>query len=1020
MTDHEFDEIIRKRLNWVNSSRDNGFDFNDILAGAYHDPSHFIFEVLQNADDENATQVKFELGEDGIDIYHDGRDFDLKDVEGVTGIGSSKKKEDLTSIGKFGVGFKSVFAITKTPYIFSGAYNFKITDFVVPEKIDKPFFNYGTLIKLPFNHSQRSKQELYDTVSDKLKSLGLKTLLFLKNIKSIYWKSVDSELELSKSIEKTKVGNAEIVVLSSSATTEKYLVFKKDFFLVENKLRAEVAFKLGQNESGSTSIVKDTDTRLVVFMPTETQTYLNFIIQGPFRTTPNRENVPLDDTNNDLILEKIGDLVSESLLSIKEMGYFDSDFMKILPITTEQISNSKIYSVVFKRTRDRLLNETILPTADGKFGRADEVLLSRGKELSEFLNQQDIGLLFGKKKWLDTSITYDRTRNLRDYIIGELKIQEVDFENFARRINLEFLKTKSDNWMIGFYSKLLEQESLWAKSTLQKGVLRSRPIIRLENDDHIAPFDENGRNLAYLPTEGKSEYKTVKRSIAVDENASKFLVALGLTEPDQLAEIRTFIMPRYEDDSALTDSNYLNDFEKLLTGYENIRQTDKYQYISELKVLNFIQCKSNKSQILEFCKPNEAYYPSNELVNYFSLTDGIYFVSEQLTQHFTEERLLKFLKELGVSDGPRRIKIRGNISNQERVMCEAKVITYVDHDWDYELEGLDNLLKSINTENSMLLWRVISKKINNMGSSQAKDFFNGEFSWFRYNSFTCKYTATFTKKLRSSQWIVNKDNSLVKPTEITFTEISENYEMDFDNMEILREVLEFKPEILNNLPPEMRKRLDMVSDIPIDSLERLVTQFKSNTIEETEEEWIPKVGADKPPLHILNVDPNKNEPISISIFEKSDHEDKNSDEPPQRQKTMLDTKKRKKIGNWGEEFVFNALKKDYGINSGYTIVWSNENGDTGKGYDIIIKREGYEPEFVEVKSKTQDTDELIEVTGTQWETARTLFEQGSGDRYSICVVHNPGTMDARIERLVNPFNLWREGKLFAHPINLRL
>jgi hypothetical protein len=37
------------------------------------------------------------------------------------------------SIGKFGVGFKSVFAYTQNPEIHSGEYHFRIHDLVVPE-----------------------------------------------------------------------------------------------------------------------------------------------------------------------------------------------------------------------------------------------------------------------------------------------------------------------------------------------------------------------------------------------------------------------------------------------------------------------------------------------------------------------------------------------------------------------------------------------------------------------------------------------------------------------------------------------------------------------------------------------------------------------------------------------------------------------------------------------------------------------------------------------------------------------
>jgi hypothetical protein len=34
----------------------HNFDFNTILAGLYADPSHFIYELLQNAEDEGAKQ----------------------------------------------------------------------------------------------------------------------------------------------------------------------------------------------------------------------------------------------------------------------------------------------------------------------------------------------------------------------------------------------------------------------------------------------------------------------------------------------------------------------------------------------------------------------------------------------------------------------------------------------------------------------------------------------------------------------------------------------------------------------------------------------------------------------------------------------------------------------------------------------------------------------------------------------------------------------------------------------------
>ena len=84
-----------------------------------------------------ATVVEFELARRCLTVSHDGvAPFSLADIESITGIGKSTKKDDETQIGKFGVGFKAVFAYTTRPEIHSGEYSFAISDLFVPELID--------------------------------------------------------------------------------------------------------------------------------------------------------------------------------------------------------------------------------------------------------------------------------------------------------------------------------------------------------------------------------------------------------------------------------------------------------------------------------------------------------------------------------------------------------------------------------------------------------------------------------------------------------------------------------------------------------------------------------------------------------------------------------------------------------------------------------------------------------------------------------------------------------------------
>ena len=47
-----------------------------------------------------------------------------------------------------------------------------------------------------------------------------------------------------------------------------------------------------------------------------------------------------------------------------------------------------------------------------------------------------------------------------------------------------------------------------------------------------------------------------------------------------------------------------------------------------------------------------------------------------------------------------------------------------------------------------------------------------------------------------------------------------------------------------------------------------------------------------------------------------------------------------------------------------------------------------------MKTKVQEVEELIEVTGTQWEFARKLYDQGEGEKYSLYVVSNAGKSNA--------------------------
>ena len=161
----------------------------------YSDQAHFIYELLQNANDANAASARFVLLDDRLIFAHNGtkrftvsnpetEDIDtenrtLGDLNSITSYANSNKYE--ASIGKFGVGFKAVFQYTATPHIYDPKLFFRLDREIVPTELASDYPGRQkdeTLFMFPFDHATRRKSEAYDDILEKLHTLDY-PLLFL-------------------------------------------------------------------------------------------------------------------------------------------------------------------------------------------------------------------------------------------------------------------------------------------------------------------------------------------------------------------------------------------------------------------------------------------------------------------------------------------------------------------------------------------------------------------------------------------------------------------------------------------------------------------------------------------------------------------------------------------------------------------------------------------------------------------------------------------------------------------------
>ena len=134
-------------------------------------------------------EVTFRLCSDHLEVSHYGKLFDEEDVKGVCDVLRGTKAERLDQIGTFGIGFKSVYAFTRSPEVHSGDEHFAIRHFIRPQAVEpRPLQDpLQTLFYFPFDHPEFRAPAAFDLIQRKLKSLGPRSLLFLHNVKDLQW-----------------------------------------------------------------------------------------------------------------------------------------------------------------------------------------------------------------------------------------------------------------------------------------------------------------------------------------------------------------------------------------------------------------------------------------------------------------------------------------------------------------------------------------------------------------------------------------------------------------------------------------------------------------------------------------------------------------------------------------------------------------------------------------------------------------------------------------------------------------
>ena len=818
----------------------------------YSDQAHFIYELLQNADDVLATKAKFVLDTSGLAFIHNGKiNFSISDpdsaieemdskenrvghLNSITSIANSNKYE--ASIGKFGVGFKAVFQYTNTPHIYDPLFKFKIVRFIVPQKLTDDYLyrtSNETIFYFPFDLPAKPPDIAFNDILEKLKSL-INPLLFLENLDEIIWEALDEKGKYSKKIKETKVAyfpkskekiTYELINLIEQ-NNGKHI--KRPLWLftrmLDNKKLSTGFFLNKKNKIEATSYPA------FCFFPTKETTNLKFIVQAPFLLTESREGIKAGEEWNRILIQKLAELAACSIPLLKQIGVqtksylIDDDIISIMPYKSGDFSelnnkNKISFLPFYTAIKEKFQNETILPSKNGSYTGKDYAFWASDEELTELFSDKQIAELIGKPgaKWVFVSLgrkailnEKENYQSLKATYIDSLVGDNLDPDKLLRRIDGAFIEKQSFDWLNRFYIYLN------SKSSYQTLIKKKAIFIDKNRKAHPA-FDDHQKLTLFLPTKSLQDYPTIHENFLSYPTAMDFFKSFGIGSPNLRDEIYNKILPQYHDVFDLTEVDKIKGhFLKIFNYFLECPNNHIDDYVNQFKEIKILLCKSEKEGgNMIFSKPSYCYYPTDQLIKYFeNKTDSIFVDVEfyiKLVDSNQLEKLKEFLIKIGVQEQPIIFQKLLDLDDEKKE--KKNLVTYAtrySRVYDKFIDGSKEIIKNITAENSVLFWTILCQIIKKNGIYSFKDLISGKHEYYYGKERVEEFISTEYFRLTEFPWLLNREGEFSSPHELLVGDLASEYDIQCSESKDLIAFLHIQnPNSNLNLTAEQKMRFEL-------------------------------------------------------------------------------------------------------------------------------------------------------------------------------------------------------------------
>jgi hypothetical protein len=807
-------QLSEKRKKWVEANRENGFEdgIKRLLTDLYPDNAHFIYELLQNAEDARATEVRFILNNDSVEFEHNGdRLFSIEDVESITSIGVSTKKNDPTSIGKFGVGFKAVFAYTTTPKIESGEYHFRIRELVVPDTDGLAPCALGekeTRMIFPFDNPRKPHERAHAEIARNLRQLNAGTLLFLSNIRKIEYILPDSTLGFLERTE-TEGNRIEISVQHPEATAPTpafFLLFEKEANVNDEddnpkSCRIAVAFSMEKIDGQDTGkSIKEGEQhppaqwrirslvpgQVSIYFPADKETSnLRFNLHAPFASTVARDSIRDCSANNEL-RDHLANLIVESMATIRDQGLLTVGFLATLPNDRDNLSS--FYKPILNSLIKEFQSERLTPMKQGGHAAANGIF--RGPaQLSNLISDDDLATLLGEGYFPPLWVANPQQRNQReDNFLSMLNISEWNTEKLVSALSIpswpimKWLGEKTDEWHQQLYALLGDflstaPSSPYHEARNRKERLAGLPIVRISDGTHSFAskcyFPSDGVDQDDLmPRVAKGVY-TSGKSEEQKKKAKEFLEKIGVREAGEAEQVEAILKHRYSQaavdrEAFKPDMKDIGRFIALVEKEPSQASLFKDYFIFELADGKWVE-------------PGRVYldwpfYDTGLTAYYAALAVGA--TRAALAQHYQDcgirvDKIGAFAKEVGAQTRLEIVEVNCAENPQWGYLRQApgNYLTWTGVNRDYLIPGLQSLLKSPTIALSRLVWQTMCSLPPDPNRLQAKYQLN--------QSNPSRYAdSQLVHHLKGSAWVPQINGAFVRPSEASRELLPEGFPFD--------------------------------------------------------------------------------------------------------------------------------------------------------------------------------------------------------------------------------------------------